>query len=89
MLGGLSVVLYGIVHDDLARALGGGCLTIAALAIVALVLIRQWIVDTSAERHALIKAQAQAQGEYSRYIALEAALEAGPRRLPGSSGLIM
>jgi hypothetical protein len=75
LLGGLSIVLYGILRNDLARSVGGGCVAIAALALIALVIIRRWIVDTQAERLVLSEARRKADAEGVRYFALEAALE--------------
>jgi hypothetical protein len=81
MLGGLPVLLYGIWRDDTARSIGGACLVVTALILVALVLIRRWIVDTSNERRILAAAQRQASEEHTRYIALQAALENEQGRL--------
>lgn len=79
--GGLVVVLYGTLDDNLARTLAGTCLTLVALTVLALVLIRQWIVDTRDERRILAAAQRQAEGERTRYIASQAALENEQGRL--------
>lgn len=75
LLGGLVVILYGILRNDLARSLGGACLAITALTLIALVIIHRWIVDTQAERLALAESRQQADAERTRYFALEAALE--------------
>lgn len=81
LLTGLSVTLHGVIRNDLVRAVGGTCLTLTALTAIALVLIRQWIVDTSAERRILASAQKQAEAERTRYFALQAALENEQGRL--------
>jgi hypothetical protein len=81
LLGGLSIILYGIIRDDLARAVGGAFLTVIALTFIALFVIRRWIVDTSNERVALAAATTKAQDECARYIALQAALENEQGRL--------
>lgn len=81
LLGGLSTILYGIIRDDLARAVGGAFLTVIALTFIALVVIRRWIVDTSNERLALAAATTKAQDERTRYMALKAALENEQGRL--------
>lgn len=81
MAGGLTVVVYGTLRDDLARALGGTCLTLAALTAIALILIRRWIVDTSDERRILAAAQREAERERARYFAAQAALENEQGRL--------
>lgn len=81
LLGGLSLTLYGTIRDDFAHALGGTCLTITALTVIALVIIHRWIIDTSNERRILAEAQAKAQDECARYVALQAALENEQGRL--------
>lgn len=74
LLGGLALTLYGIIRDDFTPALGGTCLTVTALTVTTLVIIRRWIIDTSNERRALAEAERRAQDEYATYIALKAAL---------------
>jgi hypothetical protein len=81
VVGGLSIVLYGTLRDDIARTLGGTCVTLTALTAVALILIRHWIVDTSEERRVLGAAQRAAQAERARYFAAQAALENEQGRL--------
>ncbi|MFI0268625.1 hypothetical protein [Streptomyces luteogriseus] len=81
MLGGLPALLYGVLHDDTARCVGGACLIMTGLILSSLVAIRRWIVDTSAERRALADAQRQAAEAHHRYIALQAALENEQARL--------
>lgn len=78
---GLTVVLYGTIRSDVVRTMGGTCLTLTALATIALVLIRRWTVDTSEERRALGSKLRDAQSEHTRYIALQAALENEQGRL--------
>ncbi|KAF2774688.1 DUF3147 family protein [Streptomyces sp. OM5714] len=75
LLGGLAVIVYGIIRHNLAWSLGGACLTMPVLTLIALVVVRRWIVDTRQERIALSIAQRHAEGQRTRYIALEAALE--------------
>lgn len=81
MAGGLAAVLYGTLRADLARALGGTCVTLTALTVIALILIRRWIVDTSHERQCLAASQREAQNQKSAYIAAQAALEVEQGRL--------
>lgn len=81
LLVGLSVILYGIVRDDLSRSVGGAFLTVTALTFIALAIIRRWIVDTSNERRRLADDQRRTQDEYASYIALKAALEVEQGRL--------
>jgi hypothetical protein len=81
MLGGLSVLLHGVTYSDVARAIGGGCLSIVALMAVSMILLRRWITDTSNERRALADAQSRAALEYDRYVAAQAALELERGRL--------
>lgn len=81
MLGGLPALLYGILHNDTARSIGGACLIMTALILTSLVSIRSWIVETSDERRILAAAQRQAAEERTRYIAAQAALENEQARL--------
>ncbi|MEI5100371.1 hypothetical protein RB200_19815 [Streptomyces sp. PmtG] len=81
MAAGLAAILYGVLRDDLARSLGGACLAMTALMPMALIAIRRWITDTSAERAHLADALRQAQDERTRYIAAQAALENEQGRL--------
>jgi hypothetical protein len=81
LLGGLTLTLYGAIRDNFAHSLGGACLTITALTVIALVIIRRWIVDTSNERRRLAEDQRRTQDEYASYIALKAALEVEQGRL--------
>ena len=74
MLAGMSVILYGVIRSDLARSLGGACITMPALVLLALVAIRAWITDTRDERRVLAAATRETQAERSRYIAAKAAL---------------
>ncbi|WP_159056578.1 hypothetical protein [Streptomyces yokosukanensis] len=52
-----------------------------ALTLLALTLIRYWIVNTREERRILAAAQREAQAERTRYIAAQAALECEQGRL--------
>lgn len=81
MAAGLAAVLQGSLRGDLARALGGTCLTLVALTVIALILIRRWIVDTSEERRLLAASQRQAQAERYKYFACQAAMEVEQGRL--------
>ncbi|MEV6119874.1 hypothetical protein AB0M23_05010 [Streptomyces sp. NPDC052077] len=71
----MTVIIYGLVQHDLAWSLGGACLTMPVLTLIALVAVRRWIVDTRDERRVLAAAQRQAEVERTRYIAAQAALE--------------
>lgn len=79
--GGLTVALLGTLRADLPHTLGGTCITLVALTVLALTLIRRWIVDTSAERHLLATAQREALDERGRYVAAQLVLEAERGRL--------
>lgn len=81
LLGAVSVMAYGIYRDELTRSLGGAFLAIAALTLLALVAIRQWIVDTRDERRILAASQREAVAERARYQAAQAALENEQGRL--------
>lgn len=78
---GLTVILYGVGQNDLTWVLGGACLAVPALVLVALVAIKSWITDTREERRLLTEAIREMQGERTRYIALRAALENEQSRL--------
>lgn len=78
---GLSAILYGVIRSDLARALGGACLTTPALVLLALVAIRAWVMNTNEERRQLAASTREAQAERSRYFAAQAALENEQARL--------
>lgn len=72
---GIGIILYGIVRNDLARSLGGACLTMTALTLLALIAIRRWTTDTQVERRQLADSTRAAEVEHTRYIAAQAALE--------------
>lgn len=76
---GLWVVFHG--DDDLASRLGGVCLALAAMTLIALLVIRTWVTNTSDERRILAAATRAAQAERNRYIAAQAALENEQGRL--------
>jgi hypothetical protein len=76
MLGGIGIILDGVLRNDLPASIAGLSLTLTALTTVALILLKGWITDTREERSHLAAAQCEAQAEKSRYIALQAALEA-------------
>ncbi|WP_329032200.1 hypothetical protein OIE71_04480 [Streptomyces sp. NBC_01725] len=75
MTAGVAVILYGIAANDLSRALGGSCLTMTALTLLALISIRKWTRDTQVERQRLSDATRDAESERTRYVALQAAAE--------------
>lgn len=79
--GGLAVVLYGTLRDDLARAVGGTAVAFTALTVLALILLHRWIADTSDERRILAATQRESVAERSRYFAAQAALENEQGRL--------
>lgn len=81
LLGGLTLTLYGSIRDNVAHSVSGTCFTIVAITVIALLIIRRWVVDTSDERRRLAEAERRAQDEYASYIALKAALEVEQGRL--------
>ncbi|MFK0018264.1 hypothetical protein [Streptomyces sp. NPDC090798] len=81
MAAGLTIILYGVVRNDLARSLGGACLTMTSLTLIALVAIKRWVTDTSEDRRLLAASIREAQAEKSRYFAAKAALENEQGRL--------
>ncbi|MFJ8855289.1 hypothetical protein [Streptomyces sp. NPDC102437] len=78
---GLSIVLYGIIADDLPRTIGGAIGTMTALTFICLVAIRRWVTNTAAERKRLGDAVRDADADRMRYVAAQAALEAERGRL--------
>ncbi|MFF9690288.1 hypothetical protein [Streptomyces sp. NPDC014623] len=78
---GLSVVIYGIIADDLPRTIGGAIFTMTALTLIALVLIRRWVTRADGERSRLGDAVRDADTERMRYVAAQAALEVERGRL--------
>ncbi|MEE4489379.1 hypothetical protein [Streptomyces sp. BE230] len=81
MLTGMAIIVYGVITNDLARSLGGACLTMTALTLIALVAIRRWITNTSAERARLAEATREVEAERLRYLAGQAAQEQERARL--------
>lgn len=72
---GLGIILYGIITDDLKRAIGGAIFALCSLSFIALVVIRRWITDTNAERRRLDDAVRTADADRMRYVAAQAACE--------------
>lgn len=81
MFTGMAIIVYGVVVNDLARSLGGACLTMPALTLVALVVIRRWVTNTAAERERLAQATREVEAERLRYVAGQAAQEQESTRL--------
>jgi hypothetical protein len=81
LLSGLSVILYGIVRGDVSQAVSGACLTMPALTLIALVMVRRWVTDTKDERAILAASQREAQAERARYLAAQGALDGEMSRL--------
>ncbi|WP_141724702.1 hypothetical protein [Streptomyces niveus] len=77
----MGVVLYGVAVNDLSRALGGACLTMTTLTLIALVAIRRWTTNTDNERRRLADATREADNERMRYMAGLAALELERQRV--------
>ncbi len=75
LLAGAAVTLHAVVRGDPAQALGGLCLAMVALTLIALLFIHRWFTNTSEERRALADATRAADDERNRYVSLEAALE--------------
>ncbi|NDZ63620.1 hypothetical protein [Streptomyces cyaneofuscatus] len=78
---GLAIVLYGIITENLERTVGGAIFTMTALTLIALVLIRRWVTNTTAERQRLSDATRERDTEHMRYLAAQAALEVERGRL--------
>lgn len=81
MAAGITVIFYGVVRHDLERSLGGACLTMPALTLIALVAIRRWVTDTSQDRRLLAASVREAQAKRDQYFAAQAALENEQGRL--------
>lgn len=81
MFTGMAIIVYGVVVNDLARSLGGACLTMTALTLIALVAIRKWVTNTAAERARLAEATREVEAERLRYVAGQAAQEQESTRL--------
>lgn len=84
---GLAIVLYGIITENLERTVGGAIFTMTALTLIALVLIRRWVTNTTAERQRLGDAVREADAERMRYVAAQAALEVERSRLRRDSAV--
>ena len=78
---GVLLAAYGAITGDLKRTLGGTCLTMPAVTLLALTAVRRWTTDTSAERGRLSEAQRAAEAERMRYVAAQAALLVEHQRL--------
>lgn len=78
---GAAVVAWGIAGDDLARSIGGGCITLTAGTLLALAKIRVWTTDTRVERQRLADLQRAATDERTRLVAAQGALEQERSRL--------
>jgi hypothetical protein len=72
---GMLVILASIVRDEPYRAIGGAALTMTSLTLIAMVAIRKWITDTSAERAALRYETQQATNDRMKAIAAQSAME--------------
>ncbi|MFH9215417.1 hypothetical protein [Streptomyces globisporus] len=78
---GLAIVVYGIITENLERTVGGAIFTMTALTLIALVLIRRWVTNTSTERQRLGDAVREADAERMRYLAAQAASEVERARI--------
>lgn len=78
---GVLVALYGIERNDVPRSLGGTCLIVTALTIVALTTIKRWIANVEKERGRLAEAAHVAQTEAAKYFAAQAGLAAEKARM--------
>lgn len=78
---GLAIVLWGVITNDIARSVGGVCLTMTSLTLSACVAIRGWVTNTGAERARLGDSQRETDADRMRYVAAQAALEVERQRL--------
>jgi hypothetical protein len=74
MLGGLTLTLYGVLHNEVPHSLSGVGAIMIALTLLVLLVIHKWVTDTRAERELLAASQRETQAERSCYIAAQAAL---------------
>lgn len=81
MLAGAAVTLHAVARNDPAQALGGLCLTMIALTLIALFFIHRWFTNTSQERRDLAERTRAAEDERNRFVSLKAALENEQGRL--------
>lgn len=81
LAGGTLLIFHGMIRHDLPRSLGGACLAMTALTLIALGAIRRWVTDTSDERRILAATQREAQGRKDTYLAAQANLENEQSRL--------
>lgn len=80
-LTGLALTGLGVLYDNVPCTVGGSTLILTGVSVIALILIRTWISDTSDARSALAAAQRDTERERSRYFAAQAALENEQGRL--------
>ncbi|WP_225825677.1 DUF4355 domain-containing protein [Streptomyces naphthomycinicus] len=80
-LAGIGVTLLGVLTADLPMVVGGTCLTITALIVLALLLVYRWITDTREERRVLAAMQRTAQSERDQCFAARVATESERGRL--------
>lgn len=78
---GMTVSAHAAFRGDTPRSLGGLCLVVAALTLIALALAHSWVSDTTTERQELAEARRQAESERRRFFAAQAALEGEMTRL--------
>lgn len=81
LAGGMTVCGYGAARGDLPAALGGTCLVVIAVTLLALAVIRTWITDAASERRELASARREADADRRKHFAGQAALECEMTRL--------
>lgn len=81
MLGGTALALNGIARDQASQSLSGVGAVMTALTMIALLVIHKWVTDTRAERSLLAAAQREAQEEWARCTAAQAALASERTRM--------
>lgn len=69
------------MRDDMPHSLSGTSLIIAASTLIALTLIRAWVVDTRQEKEELADQRRSAAAQERKYFALQAALEGEMTRM--------
>lgn len=72
---GLVLCVSGAIRGSLPHSLGGTSLTMVALTLIALALIRSWVIDTRHEREDLAAARRDAEAQERKFFALQAAQE--------------
>ena len=78
---GATVIVYGVLKEDIPSSIGGAALPVPAVLAIALTSIRRWIADTSLERRGLAAATQELSTERAKYFAAKATLQTERQRI--------